>query len=296
MTTATATSKTSPPKAGGLRLVRQAFDDLLATATGAGSFPAGILCVVAAAGTDRLLADLADRATAAGARVIASDGGSLGQDIERALAVENWERLRKRLVAADLVVVERLDTLGGLRRQTVFRQLLDATITAGIPWCVSLAELPAAALDAGLAARLAGGLVIPLPARLGCTPAGTEPGARNAATPPTIARIFSTTAAHFDLSLTELVAGGRSRHISHARSLAMYLARELTGRSFAHIARACGGRDHTTALHATQVVKARLAADPSIAADAAVIVSRLSAKPVGRRHDQPRPAGESPCQ
>lgn len=283
MTSGTATPTTNPAKAGGLRLVRQAFDDLLATATHAGSFPPGILCVVAAVGTERLLADLADRATAAGARVIASDGESLGQEIERALAVENWERLRKRLVAADLVVVERLDTLGGLRRQSVFRQLLDATITAGIPWCVSLAELPAAVLDTGLAARLAGGLVIPLPGRLGCTPAETEPGAWAAATPPTIARIFSTTAAHFELSLSELIAGGRSRCISHARSLAMYLARELTGKSFAHIARACGGRDHTTALHATQVVKARLAADPSIAADAAVIVSRLRAKPVRRR-------------
>ena len=283
MTSGTATPTTNPAKAGGLRLVRQAFDDLLATATHAGSFPPGILCVVAAVGTDRLLADLADRATAAGARVIASDGESLGQEIERALAVENWERLRKRLVAADLVVVERLDTLGGLRRQSVFRQLLDATITAGIPWCVSLAELPAAVLDTGLAARLAGGLVIPLPGRLGCTPAETEAGAWAAATPPTIARIFSTTAAHFELSLSELIAGGRSRCISHARSLAMYLARELTGKSFAHIARACGGRDHTTALHATQVVKARLAADPSIAADAAVIVSRLRAKPVRRR-------------
>lgn len=283
MTSGTATPTTNPAKAGGLRLVRQAFDDLLATATHAGSFPPGILCVVAAVGTERLLADLADRATAAGARVIASDGESLGQEIERALAVENWERLRQRLVTADLVVVERLDTLGGLRRQSVFRQLLDATITAGIPWCVSLAELPSAALDTGLAARLAGGLVIPLPGRLGCTPAETEPGAWAAATPPTIARIFSTTAAHFELSLSELIAGGRSRCISHARSLAMYLARELTGKSFAHIARACGGRDHTTALHATQVVKARLAADPSIAADAAVIVSRLRAKPVRRR-------------
>lgn len=283
MTSGTATPTTNPAKAGGLRLVRQAFDDLLATATHAGSFPPGILCVVAAVGTERLLADLADRATAAGARVIASDGESLGQEIERALAVENWERLRQRLVTADLVVVERLDTLGGLRRQSVFRQLLDATITAGIPWCVSLAELPSAALDSGLAARLAGGLVIPLPGRLGCTPAETEPGAWAAATPPTIARIFSTTAAHFELSLSELIAGGRSRCISHARSLAMYLARELTGKSFAHIARACGGRDHTTALHATQVVKARLAADPSIAADAAVIVSRLRAKPVRRR-------------
>lgn len=283
MTSGTATPTTNPAKAGGLRLVRQAFDDLLATATHAGSFPPGILCVVAAVGTDRLLADLADRATAAGARVIASDGESLGQEIERALAVENWERLRQRLVTADLVVVERLDTLGGLRRQSVVRQLLDATITAGIPWCVSLAELPSAALDTGLAARLAGGLVIPLPGRLGCTPAETEPGAWAAAPPPTIARIFSTTAAHFELSLSELIAGGRSRCISHARSLAMYLARELTGKSFAHIARACGGRDHTTALHATQVVKARLAADPSIAADAAVIVSRLRAKPVRRR-------------
>lgn len=283
MTSGTATPTTNPAKAGGLRLVRQAFDDLLATATHAGSFPPGILCVVAAVGTERLLADLADRATAAGARVIASDGESLGQEIERALAVENWERLRQRLVTADLVVVERLDTLGGLRRQSVFRQLLDATITAGIPWCVSLAELPSAALDTGLAARLAGGLVIPLPGRLGCAPAETEPGAWAAATPPTIARIFSTTAAHFELSLSELIAGGRSRCISHARSLAMYLARELTGKSFAHIARACGGRDHTTALHATQVVKARLAADPSIAADAAVIVSRLRAKPVRRR-------------
>jgi chromosomal replication initiator protein len=59
------------------------------------------------------------------------------------------------------------------------------------------------------------------------------------------------------VSRQDLLSAKRSSHISHARQLAMYLAREETSISLAQIARAFN-RDHTTVLHAIRAVAGRL--------------------------------------
>lgn len=53
----------------------------------------------------------------------------------------------------------------------------------------------------------------------------------------------------YGLKPSDLTGKSRRRHIVAARSVVMYLGRELTGQSFAAIGKFCGGRDHTTTLH-----------------------------------------------
>ena len=93
--------------------MRQAFDRLVDAVLGRTPFPANPICLVTVSGGEKLLADLADRAAAVGATTAVADGESLGQAIEQALAADTWGRLRRRFVAADVIVVERLDALGG---------------------------------------------------------------------------------------------------------------------------------------------------------------------------------------
>jgi len=52
------------------------------------------------------------------------------------------------------------------------------------------------------------------------------------------------------LLIGDLKSKSRRQAVSDARGLAMYLVRQLSGASYAHIGREFGGRDHTTVLHA----------------------------------------------
>jgi len=68
--------------------------------------------------------------------------------------------------------------------------------------------------------------------------------------PLSIGRVQELVAEHFSLSVPELTARTRRREIVHARQIAMYLCRELLNSSYPTIARAFGGKDHSTVIHA----------------------------------------------
>jgi len=74
---------------------------------------------------------------------------------------------------------------------------------------------------------------------------------------PTLEQIQSAVCAVSDLRREDLLSSQRSTKVSHARQLAMYLARELTPLSLSEIARAFD-RDHTTVIHALRAVESRL--------------------------------------
>ncbi|MCK4265988.1 MAG: chromosomal replication initiator protein DnaA, partial [Thermoplasmata archaeon] len=76
--------------------------------------------------------------------------------------------------------------------------------------------------------------------------------------PVSIARVQELVAEHFHLSVPELTARTRRREIVHARQIAMYLCRELLSSSFPSIARAFGGKDHTTVIHACGRVREKM--------------------------------------
>jgi chromosomal replication initiator protein len=65
----------------------------------------------------------------------------------------------------------------------------------------------------------------------------------------------------FNIRSRDLVSKSRSRSVTVPRQLAMYLCRVHTHASFPVIGEHFGGRDHSTAIHATQVVERRLRED-----------------------------------
>jgi chromosomal replication initiator protein len=72
--------------------------------------------------------------------------------------------------------------------------------------------------------------------------------------------ILDETAAYFSLSTGDLMSKSRSRPLTQARHIAMYLMRENTGLSLMKIGEIFGGRDHTTALHGIKKVEADMRA------------------------------------
>ncbi len=72
--------------------------------------------------------------------------------------------------------------------------------------------------------------------------------------------ILEETAKYFSLSAGDLMSKSRSRPLTQARHIAMYLMRECTGLSLVKIGEIFGGRDHTTALHGIKKVEADMRA------------------------------------
>jgi chromosomal replication initiator protein len=68
------------------------------------------------------------------------------------------------------------------------------------------------------------------------------------------------------LSPRGLASRSRSRDVTAARQLAMYLSRKLTRLPLTEIAHRFGRHDHTTVLHACTVIEARRGADPAFSA------------------------------
>jgi chromosomal replication initiator protein len=67
--------------------------------------------------------------------------------------------------------------------------------------------------------------------------------------------ILEETAKYFSLSTGDLMSKSRSRPLTHARHIAMYLTRECTGLSLVKIGEIFGGRDHTTVLHGIKKIE-----------------------------------------
>jgi len=266
----------SPDRRGADRsrfaLVRYAVGKLLDRKPATGGFRQGPLCVVSPGGSSSLLADLADLIQAEDRPCFATDGPSLGQEMDAAAERDCWNRLRGRFCRPQVVIVQRFEQIGGRNRQAAFRQLFDAAEAAD--WCLGLGSHPhAGPLEPDLAARLAAGLVVTLSGEA-AKPSGHSP---------TITRIVSATARQFGIATATLTGSGRSRTVARARSLAMFLARRLTSLSYEAIGRGVGGRDHTTAMLAARVTAVRLAADDSLAADAEAIIAGLAPRARGRR-------------
>ena len=67
--------------------------------------------------------------------------------------------------------------------------------------------------------------------------------------------IMEETASYFSLSTGDLSSKSRSRPLTQARHIAMYLMRECTGLSLVKIGEIFGGRDHSTVLHGVKKVE-----------------------------------------
>ncbi len=92
-----------------------------------------------------------------------------------------------------------------------------------------------------------------------------------------IAAIKAEIASQYQITVTELEGENRDKRVAQARQIAIYLARELTGSSFPEIARAFGGRDHSTMVRAYRKIK-DLEGIPLFQSELAELKSSLRAK------------------
>jgi chromosomal replication initiator protein len=87
-----------------------------------------------------------------------------------------------------------------------------------------------------------------------------------ASAPVSLEKIQEVVARHYHVDLSDMKSRRRTDAIAFPRQIAMYLSRELTDFSTTHIGDAFGGKDHTTVMHATNKIKARLESDPFFSA------------------------------
>ena len=66
--------------------------------------------------------------------------------------------------------------------------------------------------------------------------------------------IQNTVAAHYNLSIQEMLSQRRSRSLARPRQIAMYLAKQYTTNSLPDIGRKFSNRDHTTVIHAVKKI------------------------------------------
>jgi chromosomal replication initiator protein len=94
----------------------------------------------------------------------------------------------------------------------------------------------------------------------------------------TPAIIMAVTAEYFSVSLDDLTGSSRSRALTTARQIGMYLCRELTELSLPRIGQAFGGRDHTTVMHAERKIRQQMAERMSVYNQVAELTSRIKAR------------------
>jgi len=88
---------------------------------------------------------------------------------------------------------------------------------------------------------------------------------------PTIHAIIQVVADELKIS-TALIRGPvRDAKVCRARQIAMYLARQLSGKSLPQIAKVMGDRDHTTVMHGVNKIARLRAADANLDA----LITRL---------------------
>jgi chromosomal replication initiator protein len=78
----------------------------------------------------------------------------------------------------------------------------------------------------------------------------------------TVESIQQVISAQFAVKLSDLKSPKRTRNLAFARQVGMYLSRKLAGASLPSIGEKFGNRDHSTVIHAIQVIEKRRDEDP----------------------------------
>lgn len=82
-------------------------------------------------------------------------------------------------------------------------------------------------------------------------------------------------AAHFSIKTSEMVSKRRTKNLSFPRHIAMYLCRKHTTASYPEIGNQFGGRDHSSVIHAANVVTTKLTCDDRVRGIVSEIERRL---------------------
>jgi chromosomal replication initiator protein len=94
----------------------------------------------------------------------------------------------------------------------------------------------------------------------------------------TIENIQKTICDYFSIRIGDLKAKRRTKNIALPRQIAMYLCRKYTSTSFPAIGNKFGGRDHSTAIHASKTIEKKMKEDPSMQATIEKLEKSLNVK------------------
>jgi hypothetical protein len=86
-----------------------------------------------------------------------------------------------------------------------------------------------------------------------------------------IRKIQEIVAKHYDVKLSDILSNRRTADVIMPRHVAMYLAKELTGKSLPELGKRFAGRDHTTILSAIQKITRMIKIYPELATTVAAI-------------------------
>ena len=78
----------------------------------------------------------------------------------------------------------------------------------------------------------------------------------------TVDDVINKVAKHYSITEKSIVAQNRSREITQARHVAIYLSKQLTGSSLSEIGFKMGRRTHATVLHSVTLIKEQMEFDP----------------------------------
>jgi len=79
--------------------------------------------------------------------------------------------------------------------------------------------------------------------------------------------IMHAAATFFGLTVAQITGPERFSSVAHARHVAMFLSRKLTGESFPELGFAFGGRDHTTVIVAVRKIEAQVLDETAVRAE-----------------------------
>jgi chromosomal replication initiator protein len=99
---------------------------------------------------------------------------------------------------------------------------------------------------------------------------------------PSIADVQAVVAAHYGITILELVSSSRAARVAWPRQVAIHLVRELGPASLQVIGNAFGGRNHATVLHACKRVSERMRDDPHTVAEIAELDRTVRQYPADR--------------
>lgn len=92
----------------------------------------------------------------------------------------------------------------------------------------------------------------------------------------TIDKIIEATAAYFSMEPAEIKGQSRSKEVSYARQIAIYLSRDLMKASFPTIGNAMGGRKHTTILYAYEKMREELQTNRTLSETVSEISQKIN--------------------
>ena len=94
----------------------------------------------------------------------------------------------------------------------------------------------------------------------------------------TIDDIQQKVATQFNVRVSDMHSPRRAREVARPRQVAMYLAKQLTNRSYPDIGRAFGGRDHTTVIHACETIVSLMPRDAQLAEQVELVTRTLQGR------------------